>query len=204
MWELLPRKWQLTLVLATGMVTAKVIEWIALLFGLGEPSLAKSISAATFIVGTVLLFLVNLSWRPLWKQFPILARKLFPDLNGRWEGTLLSTWIDPAMGQALAPIPATITIEQTLLTTDIRLRTAESESHSVHVLLERLQTSGRFRVWCDYKNGPKAQFRHRSAPHDGVAVLEIDMQSGPDLLEGRYYTERKTTGDISVRRTSNP
>jgi hypothetical protein len=48
---------------------------------------------------------------------------------------------------------------------------------------------------------PLAQFRYRSATHEGVAWLEVDLDADPESMVGCYYTDRKTTGDIVVKRT---
>jgi hypothetical protein len=45
------------------------------------------------------------SWHWLWQKFPILGRKTFHDFTGTWEGSLVSTWIDPSIGKPLPPIP---------------------------------------------------------------------------------------------------
>lgn len=202
MWDLLPRKWQLTIIFVAGMLAIKSFEQVSAWQGIVEPSLWRSVSFAVTVVGTVLVIIAELGWRAIWQRFPILSRKLVPDLNGSWKGELASTWKDPATGESLPPINARLTIEQTLFATHIGLRTAESSSSSRHVRLERIAMSGCYRLWYDYANGPKAQVRHRSAPHDGVAILEIDMNSEPDRLDGRYYTERKTTGDMTFRRSA--
>ena len=53
-----------------------------------------------------------------------------------------------------------------------------------------------------YENRPDAALSHRSSRHDGVAWLEMDYERDPDRLVGQYFTERKTSGDIEVRRVS--
>jgi len=160
----------------------------------------KLLSLAITVVGTVLVLGAEASWRWIWRRLPMLGRKAFPDLNGKWAGTLISTWINPETGQALQPIPAEITIRQRLFATTVSLKTAESESHSTRCILERLPDIGRFRIWYSYNNDQLAQVRHRSSPHEGVAFLEFDPDVSSNSLTGRYYTARKTTGDIAVTR----
>ncbi len=46
-----------------------------------------------------------------------------------------------------------------------------------------------------------AEFRYRSARHEGLAWLEMDIDADSERLVG-YYTQRKTSGDMDVRRTS--
>jgi hypothetical protein len=48
-----------------------------------------------------------------------------------------------------------------------------------------------------FQSSPLPTVRDRSQPHDGTAVLEI-VGSPPTKLVGRYWTDRKTTGEISL------
>ncbi|MBN9374588.1 MAG: hypothetical protein J0I40_04180, partial [Cellulomonas sp.] len=127
-----------------------------------------------------------MTWREVWRRFPALQRRAFPDLNGTWEGTLVSTWVDPETGQTKPPIPTTITIRQGLLSMAVSLKTGESTSHSTRALLEKFSETSRFRIWYSYNNDPQAQYQHRSSPHEGVAFLELDADSDMNRLTGRY------------------
>ena len=105
-------------------------------------------------------------------------------------------------GEGVPPIPVTIWIRQGIFSTSIKLRTGESTSYSTRCLLEADQDAGRFRFWYSYDNSPRAEYRHRSARHEGVAWLEVDADTDPERLIGCYYTDRKTSGDIDVRRNA--
>lgn len=199
MWALLPRRIQVLLIVAaTLIVTAAMQALIARLSG-AEVSGLQLMGAVAFIVGTVLSLLLTFAWRPLWRLCPWLARHAFPDLNGEWTGELISTWVDAA-GKGIPPIPTSVHITQGLFSISVKLRTGESKSHSLRCFLEAFHDAGRYRIWYTYSNDPKAKFRYRSAPHSGVAWLELDIDCDPNTLFGVYYTDRKTTGDISVRR----
>ena len=39
----------------------------------------------------------------------------FPDLNGTWQGSVQTTWIDPTTGKVPDPIPAILTIRQSFV-----------------------------------------------------------------------------------------
>jgi hypothetical protein len=164
------------------------------------PNNVKFVSLFVFIIGVVFAVVAEIAWRPLWRRFPLLQGKTFPDLNGSWSGTLVSTWVDPTTGSPKPPITTEIAIRQGLFTTSVSLRTGESTSHSTRSFLEHFRDTGRFRIWYSYNNDPQAQFQHRSSPHEGVAFLECDFSADPNRLTGRYYTARRTTGDIDVRR----
>ena len=84
------------------------------------------------------------------------------------------------------------------------MTTAELTSHSTRALLERFPETRRFRIWYSYDNEPQARVGHRSSLHEGVAYLEYNLDVNPNRLSGRYYTARRTTGDIELSRTSPP
>jgi hypothetical protein len=202
MWPLLDRKYQVLILVGSGIIVAWAIDaGYAFLVGHSAGPL-HWISFAAFVVGVVFAFVAERSWRWVWAKFPFLARLIFPDLNGKWAGSLMSTWIDPTTREPKAPIPATITIRQTLWKTTVSLSTPESTSHSTRAFLEPHSDIGHFKIWYSYNNEPLAQHQHRSSPHEGVAFLELDLDVDPSRLMGRYYTARKTTGDIDVRKVT--
>jgi hypothetical protein len=202
MWQLLT--WQKQALAVTAL--AILLAWAAdalfyWLYGERAP-LLHLISLFATIITVVVAGAASLTWRRLWRKFPVIARKTFPDLNGTWEGTLVSTWVDPATGKSPPPISVTIWIRQTPFSVSIKLRTAESTSHSTRCVLEAEHQAGRFRVWYSYDNQPKAEVAHRSARHEVVAWLEMDIDADQNRLAGQYYTSRRTTGDIALRRVS--
>jgi hypothetical protein len=76
------------------------------------------------------------------------------------------------------------------------LYTAESESYSVAASINRDDDSDILRLDYSYTNRPKLSLRDRSAIHDGAASLRI-ITSPARLLQGEYWTSRKTTGEMS-------
>jgi len=200
MWSLLGRSAQLTIIVGAGFCLAWAFDAAYQLVTGQVPNNIKFVSLCVFIIGFVFAAIAEFSWRSLWRCFPLLQRKTFPDLNGTWKGTLVSTWVDPATGSPKPPIPTDIVIRQGLFTTAVSFKTGEAASHSTRSFLEPFRETGRFRIWYSYNNDPHAQFQHRSSPHEGVAFLECDSGADPNRLTGRYYTARRTTGDIDVRR----
>jgi hypothetical protein len=195
MWGLLSRRTQVLVIAGLAIILAWGIEGAASVFIGNPPSPLKLVALVVTIISSGIVAIASAVWRRLWNRFPIIGRKLFPDLTGTWAGELVSTWKNPATGQGVAPIPVTIWIRQGLFSTSIKLRSGESTSSST-----RCHEAGRFRFWYSYDNNPRAQFRHRSARHEGVAWLELDLDTDPERLVGCYYTDRKTSGDIDVRR----
>jgi hypothetical protein len=200
MWGLLSRRTQVLVIAGLAIILAWGIEGAAAVVT-GTPTWTlKLVSLVVTIICTGVVGIASAVWRPLWSWFPILGRRVFPDLTGTWAGELVSTWKNPETRQGIAPIPVTIRIRQGLFSTSIKLQTGESTSYSTRCLLEADQDAGRFRFWYSYDNSPRAEYRYRSARHEGVAWLEMDIDTDPARLTGCYYTDRKTSGDIDVRR----
>lgn len=124
----------------------------------------------------------------------------YPDLEGTWQGTLKSTWVDPS-GSSPAPIPAVIVIRQTFDSISVLMFTAESESYSTTAQINEDDHSGVMRLTYNYTNRSKADVRDRSPMHDGATNLRI-VESSRLALEGAYWTSRKTTGEIAVNLVS--
>jgi hypothetical protein len=200
MWQLLSRRWQVLILVGLTAILLLGIQGASEFWTGTRPSLLKLVSLSAMVIGTVLVAIANFIWRWLWQQLPFLNRIFFPDLNGIWEGTLKSTWIDPQTGQSPAPIPTKITIKQSILTISIKQKTAESTSWSNLVIPEAHPEADRYRLWYSYSNQPKREVSHRSEQHDGIAWLEISLDEKADDLEGQYFTSRRTSGDITVRR----
>jgi hypothetical protein len=152
MWSLLPRNFQVVIILVSGSLIAWAYDALSALL-LGEsPSTWQSISFAVTVVGTILVVLADWLWPRLWRQFPLLQKIIFPDLNGVWKGEMISTWVDPETGQPKPPIPTTITIRQSLFSTNVLLRTGESKSHSTRSFLERSPGTDSFKIWYTYNS----------------------------------------------------
>jgi hypothetical protein len=201
MWGLLERKTQTLIVVGLAVVLTFALQAGTELLTGNQPSPLKLISLVTFLIATVLVVVANFVWRRVWRWFPILARSIFPDLNGRWDGTLETTWKD-ADGNSPGPINATIWVKQTLFSIHIRQQTNESVSNSSRESLGSFPSADRYLVWYSYSNQPKNSVSFRSGPHDGVGVLEINLESDPNRLTGQYYTSRRTSGDLAFTRAT--
>ena len=200
MWSLLSKKVQLTLILGAGFASAWAVEALYSFVNSKPPGPLQIVSLAVTIVGGLLVVVADRCWRWVWRRVPVLGTWGFPDLNGTWKGALISTWVNPETGKTPPPIETTITIRQRLFSTHVSQKTGESDSHSTLCFLERFPETRRFRLWYRYDNVPKARVQHRSNPHEGVAYLEFDADKSGSRLAGRYYTARKTSGDIDIRR----
>jgi hypothetical protein len=134
----------------------------------------------------------------LWKWKPLQAWLVpFPDLNGTWQGTIQTTWVDPKSGERPAAIPVVLSIKQSFVSTSCVMRTEEMNSHSYCSDFVLDAESQIRKLAYSYKSSPRPTVVHRSPPHDGAVVFDI-IGNPPQKLKGEYWTARKTTGEITL------
>lgn len=121
----------------------------------------------------------------------------FPDLNGSYKGTIQTTWEDDITNERPAPIPATLTIHQSLLRISCVMRTTEMTSHSfiADFILDSDEQVNKLAY--SYSSEPKQVVIERSPCHLGTTVFEIEEKPKIKLV-GQYWTGRKTTGTIEM------
>lgn len=107
-----------------------------------------------------------------------------PKLAERYTGTLKSNYDDVER-------KASLEIKQTLLSIHVTLITGESKSRSLTASIDEIL--GEMQLTYCYLNTPKAEYRVRSEIHYGTATLSL---ANPRSLEGQYYTDRNTNGDM--------
>lgn len=139
----------------------------------GYASEAISISAV--------LVCVYEKWLWRWLSFGVV-----PVLNPHYEGTMKSSY-DNSIRDVF------LDVKQTFLGIKIIFRTGESKSNSVSAYFE--DVNGERKLVYTYFNTPNSEHRSRSPLHIGTAILSVE---DVNQLTGQYYTDRKTTGDISV------
>jgi hypothetical protein len=200
MWHLLRLQYQFSAIAFSSISIALGLQALVTWWSDRQPNLLGLVSLALSIIGIIVVPLAAKLWRWLWKLLPALGRHLFPDCNGIWQGTLLSSWKDHQTGAVTPPIPATFRIRQGLFSTHISMRTGESTSSSTRCWLEATPDAGRYVIGYTYRNDPKVAVSTRSTQHDGVAWLEVDTIATPTRITGRYYTTRNTSGDLDMKR----
>jgi hypothetical protein len=124
-----------------------------------------------------------------------------PDLEGTWDGEVRSTWTNPETGTGVAPIPSKLVIKHNFASISCVLLTGESQSYSVTAQINEDDDSDVLQLSYVYTNKPRARVRFRSEIHDGAAILTIKEEDGL-LLDGEYWTSRKTTGEMTFKRVS--
>lgn len=145
----------------------------------------------TVLIMSVLSYLfIKFGWRcKIFKGWLI----PIPDISGRWEGVLISTYTNPPM-----EIPTSVEILQTFFHTIVKIRTGESTSISRCASYDIDTDRGIRRLYYTYVNTPKPEVRDRSEIHYGTTYLEISNDT--QTLTGEYWTSRKTTGSMSLHK----
>lgn len=165
-----------------ALLTDQAVETVAL----------KTISLA----GTVVTILFLLYDRFIWKWKVVRAITGKPSVAGTWRGVLRSDYVRPGETHAVQPIPTVIRVKQTNSTLLATLFTGESESVTEQGKLIK-EDDDRWRMSWIYHNTPRQAVQHRSDEHRGVCDVYLSGKNG-ETLTGRYFTGRKTTGEIEL------
>ena len=154
-----------------------VISWENILKGFSAYDMfgyaSEAISLAVILTGLYEKF--------LWRYNPF---ERTPKLHQKYYGIIKSDFDGIER-------KATLEIKQSLLSVHVFLTTDESKSKSITASIEEVLGENQL-TYC-YMNQPKYEFRKHSEIHNGTAVLSIIDN---EKLEGQYYTDRKTIGDM--------
>ncbi|MCT1399014.1 hypothetical protein M4D81_08300 [Paenibacillus sp. p3-SID867] len=121
----------------------------------------------------------------------------FPNLNGTWLGEIQSNWVNPETGESTPPIPAMLTVKQSFSHISCLMQTKEMRSYSIiegFCIDDNRQLKQLSYI---YTCKPRNKYNNRSLPHDGSLVFNI-IESSCRKLDGRYWTERRTFGEICM------
>jgi len=153
----------------------------------------KAIShISTTISINIIIWTIFITWAWKWKIFyPWLVP--FPNLSGEWEGLIISNWKD----KELDPIPTEITITQNFFNIQVKIKTKESRSYSIGASFDIDAERGFQQLIYTYLNTPKAGVRDRSEIHYGSTILHFDGFK-VTKMEGEYWTDRETTGEVTL------
>lgn len=119
----------------------------------------------------------------------------FPDLNGTWIGYIHSDWVDPNTNERVKPIPTMLTVYQTFLETNCIMRTGEMKSYSIAEGFNINTEQQLKQLSYIYTSKTRTLVSDRSPQHDGAMVFDI-IGADSKKLKGKYWTERKTKGEI--------
>jgi len=149
---------------------------------------------STTISINVIFWSLFIKWCWKWRIFyPWLVP--FPNLSGTWKAELKSNW----QNKSLDPIPIEVKIIQNFFNIQILIKTNESRSHSIGASFDIDKDRGLQRIVYSYMNTPKSSVRDSSEIHYGTALLTFDGFKIKEM-EGQYWTDRETTGEIKLKR----
>lgn len=146
----------------------------------------------TTITSVTLICTLFVTWAWKWKIFQGWLVP-FPCLSGKWEGEIKSTY-----NSENDSIPVEVDIKHHFFNIQIKIKTVESSSVSTCGSFDIDEDRGLKQLIYSYQNNPKAIVRRRSEIHYGTTRLEINDDA--NVLEGEYWTSRKTVGDIILRK----
>ncbi|SRR5690554_5319482 len=92
----------------------------------------------------------------------------------------------------------TIIIKQTLLVTNVTIKTDEIVSHSI--TSEILEENGEHYLYYTYRTNPSSKFIKKNPSQIGTCRLLINNS---DELSGSYWTNRQTIGDLEFKNKKN-
>lgn len=126
-------------------------------------------------------------WR--WPIFHWLGIVDFPDLRGRWKGTITSSW-------GSQRLPAVLEIVQTASSVRAAVYTFNSHSESQTAAFN-IRGDGRPVLYYVYENTPNSAAAATMERHEGTAALTYFREKR--LLESSYYTGRgrQSQGEMS-------
>ncbi len=121
----------------------------------------------------------------------------FPNLNGTWTGHIYSDWINPETGKRSEPIPTMLCIYQSFSQTNCVMHTGEMKSYSIAEGFNINQDQQIKQLSYIYTSKTRALLSERNPQHDGAMIFDIIGENNKKL-SGKYWTERKTKGEIKV------
>lgn len=168
-------------------------------FNLGLILSAISAGGATLLVEALVFK------KFIWKKkpdffYPWLCS--IPHLGGTWEGELLSDYIYPETQKKGEPIPAKLEIKHEFDSLKVTLSTNQSFSSSYVSDIWTDEADRKYLCYTYYNDAD--QNRDNNPNHDGTAKLRVTRDDNSNLiLEGHYFTGRKTTGKMTFKRISH-
>lgn len=217
MWKVLPR-FALIKILAFLFSVLLLSGVIAVL---GDLSLSVVLSNDNFweavntsgVVALLFLFIVWLlakfAWKVVW-ALPlvrnILNNKVCPDLNGKWNGHIISSFKDDS-GKAITK-QVEMDIKADFLGFDIKLRSKDNYQRSTVVQSEIYKDTrdGIFYVSYIFESVVDLPKETDDSKFDGAAKLAVRFEDNEIILIGTYWTNRawqrgdNTAGIIRLKR----
>jgi len=180
----------------TALLAIAVVVWAGVLYMNGVPVYSALLKPFSWVVTAVALIWEAFDrWIWRWKFLhPWFVTR--PDLNGTWKGRLTSNWSNPTTGQPTPSREAYLVVRQTYSNIDMRLFTRESSSETLAAQIIE-DAVGIHTIAAVYRNVPKMLNRDHSQMHNGAVLLHV-RGNPPISLDGGYWTDRETKGEIEL------
>lgn len=149
------------------------------------------LTTASAVASTVVMFILLSPFmsRKIWYILRIFKKDLYPDLNGVWVGQITT--------EEKKNFEVRAVIRQALLVTEI-------DVHGETVKSVALETTPTIEL-----NKKKLYYVYRSTPKNpawgdyvGSIIFDVIEDGSALMLSGKYYTDRKSVGRISIKRVS--
>ncbi len=169
-----------------------IVLWAS---GIQLPGLARFIVSILPTVVAALLVVWDLEF---WRVPGVQRLTRRPDLRGLWHVTL-TPHPDSAIpaGGNRGPIEAFMEVSQSYWSIHLRLYSEESSSKSTAASWLPTFENGVDGLTFTYLNTPETAVSHRSPRSAGACNLDTTSLK-PQEIEGRYFTDRLTKGDMRL------
>jgi len=174
------------------------ILWIVFLFVAGIKVPDKFLQPVSLIIGFWTIFLgAYEKWIWRWDCIGLLFEPQ-PDLNGTWQGRLISSFVDPQTKQRVPEIEVYFSVTQTYSTINYKMFTKDMASELISGRLIK-DENGQFSIYGIYRSIPNILLREKSPIHFGA----VNFAYSQNKIEGSYWTDRDTKGTITFSKKIN-
>lgn len=189
----------LTRIQISALLAISALIWAVVLLVQKQPLTMALLNPFSAVV-TSLVIILWLFDKWLWKWSPLHLLFSGPTiLEGTWQGTLRTTWVDQSTGKS--PPDKTVYLLITQQWSAIHLRLMTDQGGSISILAREYPANdGLKQILCLYENTPKAENRGQSknSRHYGGMILQVQGEPAKKL-EGHYWTDKNpsTSGYLS-------
>lgn len=165
-------------------------------------------SYSSFIsLAIIFIITAKKTGRILWKCYEFIDPSVYPDLNGTWCGYVSFETLDDNGDKKNIKIKAKAIIKQTLLQTQVDIHTETSKS----ITIETTPTvdGGQYKLYYIYRAISKFVDRPSFVGVTFFDIRKIKVSKNSKgkyiymlELSGRYFTDRKSVGNIVLRQKS--
>jgi len=183
------------LVRGTAVVVGLVYSAVLFLSGIELDTPAKRVLALIPSIAPLAIVAYD-KWVWRWKFIQKLNHR--PRVDGLWKATLVPDDESHIPSEVpRGPIEVYIVIEQSYWTLSITQFSKESRSYSRTSTFIRHGESNHTSLSYLYDNVPRQEHRRRSPRHVGACEFSTP-QGSPTRLEGHYFTDRYTQGEMTL------